>query len=240
MCEDGVEIEVSRTDATMLKKTTNPSDLGGPSFYLTMPSDWKKLPTKAQHTVAPALLQMFADFPQTLQQLAKNQRFEPLAKLLVVAAAGSCVLEVHLSEYVTPTAALTFRVDGAKFSITGPQDIEHEMSIPTPLRDVHRSVGGIYLEYMVSGSLMSPAGVLSLNEFRAQFGNLFDIPKRLPPAVAFYEVDGDYLFCTKAGATFWLGSEHYTGKPGAAGKSVDAVLTEMLKQFRQGKKYHAP
>ena len=222
----------------VLRKEPNPAGLGGTSYYLSDPADWALLPKRAQRVVSPQLRQLFEGHERSLKDAANSHRLNDFSAFLAAAAQREAILEIHLSTYVTPSAALTLRdrQNGSKLSITGPKNPGPH--VVEPLASLYHVVGGVYLQYMVSGSILAPSLTMSVEAFREQFSGSHDIPKDITQGWAFYEVDGDYLFHTATCETYWLGLEHYTGPPGVLGLSLSEALQHILTSILQEQKYH--
>jgi hypothetical protein len=248
-----------------LRREADGYGLGGWSHYLESPADIDTLPRAVRKLLEPprlqpSVLELFAGFPASLRERAGAATFPPLARWLRSLAKTRCELEVHRPDGLPPSVMLRFhhpasdaRASWAPALVpVSPRKIPR--ACPPLLREIYTLAGGINLQYACSGSLVAPgdgetAHRLVLRtwsstspELRdcAFYGSLADYAHvELRTARPLWEADGDFLFWTPQGSTFWLGHEHYGGVPGADWGRLEEALARIFRALLAHEYFHA-
>ncbi|MFO0553430.1 MAG: hypothetical protein U0271_33920 [Polyangiaceae bacterium] len=221
--------------------------LGGMSYFVETAEDVALLPAPAQALLAKSTLALFEDPPTGLEARARKARFAPLRDWLRSLAAMRCELEVHLPEGPRARAMLRFHpvLEGVR-ALEPALEWVRAASIPkrgpASLREVYALAGAINLYYAGSNYLVHPAesftarALVETHYRTAGEFSFYGAPSDyagldLRSARPLWMADGDVLFWTPAGRTFWLGREHAVADPGTDWGSVDDALERLFRSL---------
>jgi hypothetical protein len=155
--------------------------------------------------------------------------------LEMLANAGIHSLEIHTSEYVSSDTLLRFELpNGMSPAISLPSP-ESEVSLPTPLAEVHSLIGKIkHSDWEMAGGLLGPDSICSIGDMGTWLSDECDTDPS--QCFAFYGSSyGDNGCFTADGSAFWYA--HEIGNLIPSGNLND-FLKKYFRALLDGKESH--